>query len=124
MSTRFSLSMEMSRLTRDGTTESVSRDKTLKRERGQGNIHFLCSAAHEQDWQPYRLIHTLGICVIIHTCISSFSITINSSILVQTYRVYFLEDEGALSVAFFSRRQNQTFLLVDNLTLGYPSLPV
>ena len=21
--------------------------------RGQGNIHFPCSADHEQDWQPY-----------------------------------------------------------------------
>ena len=26
---------------------------TLRRERGQGNIHFPCSADHEQDWQPY-----------------------------------------------------------------------
>ena len=22
-------------------------------ERGQGNIHFPCSADHKQDWQPY-----------------------------------------------------------------------
>ena len=45
--------MEMSRLTRDGTAELVSRNQILRRERGQGNIHFLCSADHEQDWQPY-----------------------------------------------------------------------
>ena len=44
--------MEMSRLTRDGTTEPVSPDKILRRERGQGNIHFPCSADHEQDWHP------------------------------------------------------------------------
>ena len=25
----------------------------LRRERGQGNIDFFCSADHEQDWQPY-----------------------------------------------------------------------
>ena len=43
----------MGRLTRDGTTEPVSRDLILKRERGQGNIIFPCSADHEQDWQPY-----------------------------------------------------------------------
>ena len=44
----------MSRLVRDGTTaEPVSRDQILRRERGQGNIHFPCSADHEQDWQPY-----------------------------------------------------------------------
>ena len=51
--TGFSLSIEMSRLTRDGTAETVSRDQTLRRERGQGNIHFACSGDHEQDWQPY-----------------------------------------------------------------------
>ena len=47
----------MSRLTRDGTTtETVSRDQILRHEqRGQGNIHFPCSADHEQDWQPYAV---------------------------------------------------------------------
>ena len=43
----------MSRLTRDGTAEPVSRDQILRRERGQGNIYFPCLADHEQDWQPY-----------------------------------------------------------------------
>ena len=43
----------MSRLTWDGTAEPVSRDQILRRERGQGNIDFPCSADHEQDWQPY-----------------------------------------------------------------------
>ena len=33
--------------------EPVSRDQILRRERGQGNIHFPFSADHEQDWQPY-----------------------------------------------------------------------
>ena len=36
----------MSRLTRDRTAETVSRDQILRHERGQGNIN-------EQDWQPY-----------------------------------------------------------------------
>ena len=45
--------MEMSRLTRDGTAEPVSRDQILRHARGQGNVHFPCSADHEQDWQPY-----------------------------------------------------------------------
>ena len=52
VSTGFSLSMEMSRLTRDGTAEPVSRDQILRHTRGQGNINFPCSADHEQDWQP------------------------------------------------------------------------
>ena len=47
----------MSRLTRDGTAESVSRDQILRRERGQENIHFPCSVDHEQ---LTRLIHTLA----------------------------------------------------------------
>ena len=46
-------SMEMSRLTRDGAAEPVSRDQILRYERGQGNIHFSCSPDHVQDWQPY-----------------------------------------------------------------------
>ena len=40
-------------LTRDGTAHPVSRDQILRRERGQGNINFPCSADHEQDWQHY-----------------------------------------------------------------------
>ena len=51
---QISLSMEMNRLPRDGTAEPVSQDQILRRERGQGNIHFpCCSADHVQDWQPY-----------------------------------------------------------------------
>ena len=43
----------MSRLARDGTAEPVSRDQILRRQRGQGNINFPCSADHVQGWQPY-----------------------------------------------------------------------
>ena len=50
---QFSLSIEMSRLTQDGTTQPVSRDQKLRRERG--NINFPCLADHEQDWQPCPL---------------------------------------------------------------------
>ena len=52
----------MSRLTRDGTAEPVSRDQFLRRVRGQGNINFPCSADHEQDWQPYRVDPYSAIC--------------------------------------------------------------
>ena len=62
--TRFSLNMGMSRLTRDGTAEPVSRDQIIRRERGQGNIHFhfSCSADHEQHWQPYLVDPFLALC--------------------------------------------------------------
>ena len=55
----------MSRLTRDGMAEPVSRDQILRHARGQGNINFPCSADHEQDWQP-RLIYTLLYVMTIH----------------------------------------------------------
>ena len=68
MRTRFGLSMEMSRLTRDGTAETVLQDQIIRHERGQGNIDFPCSADHEQDWQPYPVDpYSFAICVTIHS---------------------------------------------------------
>ena len=52
----------MSRLTRDGTAEPVSRDQILRHARGQGNVHFPCSADYEQDWQPYPVDPYSAIC--------------------------------------------------------------
>ena len=52
----------MSRLTRDGTAEPISRDQILRHARGQGNINFPCSADHEQDWQPYPVDPYSAIC--------------------------------------------------------------
>ena len=53
-------SMGMSKLTRDGTAEPVSRDQILRRERGKRIIHFPCSAAdHEQDWQPCPVVRAI-----------------------------------------------------------------
>ena len=46
----------MTGLTRAGRAEPVSRDQILRRERGQGNIHFPSSADHEQDFQPYLVV--------------------------------------------------------------------
>ena len=52
----------MIRLTQDGTAEPVSRDQILRHVRGQGNIHFPCSADHEQDWQSYPVDPHAAIC--------------------------------------------------------------
>ena len=52
----------MSKLTRDGTTEPILRDPLLRREWGQENIMFPCSADHEQDWQPYPVDRYSDIC--------------------------------------------------------------
>ena len=40
----------------------VSRDQILRHARGQGNVHFPCSADHEQDWQPYPVDPYSAIC--------------------------------------------------------------
>ena len=45
----------MNRLTREWAAEPVSRDQFLRHVRGQGDIHFPCSADHEQDWHPYPI---------------------------------------------------------------------
>ena len=52
----------MSKLTRDGTAEPVSRDQILRHARRQGNIHFPCLAGHEQGWQPYPVDPYSAIC--------------------------------------------------------------
>ena len=58
----------MSRLTRDETAEPVSRDQILRRERGQLNAIFSCSADHEQDGQPYPVDpYSCYVCGHIHT---------------------------------------------------------
>ena len=62
----------MSRLTLDGTAEPVSRDQILEHVRGQGNIHFPCSADHEQNWQPYPVDPNSAICGDDHTYVHTY----------------------------------------------------
>ena len=83
----------MSRLTRDGTAEPVSRDQILRRERGQGNIHFFCSVDHEQDWQPYPVNpYSCYICVTIHCCYFDVKASHRDEIcqLIQVHIIYYL----------------------------------
>ena len=73
----------MSRLTRDGTAEPVSRDHILRHARGQGNFHFPCSADHEQDWQPYPVDPYSAICddhTYIHTTTKEWTDCVQSDI--------------------------------------------
>ena len=49
----------MSRLTRDGTAEPVSRDQILRHARGQGNIFFPVQLTTSRIGNHTRLIHTL-----------------------------------------------------------------
>ena len=58
---------------RDGQTRQI-----LRRERGQGNVHFPCSADHVQDWQPYPVDpYSYYMCVTIHS-ISSIQYSVFS----------------------------------------------
>ena len=91
----------MSRLTRDGTAGPVSRDQIPRRERGQGNINFPCSADHVQEWQPYPVDpHSPHSCYMrdhtyIHTYIHTTFIVI-SVIIVLSAREF-----SAASLALF-----------------------
>ena len=79
VSTRFSLSTENEQADAErDTAEPVSRDRILRRERGRGNIHFPCSADHEQDWQPYP-VDPYSCYMFDHTYIYTY---------MQTYKIY------------------------------------
>ena len=108
----------MSRLTRDGIAEPVSRDQILRREvRGQGNIDFPCSADHVQDWQPYPVDpyscymcdHNIGEkpTVIMYTYINRYGGTPESHLNVMTF--FSLTgscSEGLDVFIFFSKNKN------------------
>ena len=59
----------MSRLTRDGTAEPVSRDQILRHARGQRNIIFPVQLTTSRIGNLTRLIHTLLYVMTIHTYI-------------------------------------------------------
>ena len=59
----------MSRLTRDGTAEPVSRDQILRHARGQGNIIFSFQLTTSRIGNLTRLILTLLCVMTIHTYI-------------------------------------------------------
>ena len=59
----------MSRLTRDGTAEPVSRDQILRRARGQGNIIFSVQLTTSRIGNLIRFIHSLLYVMTIHTYI-------------------------------------------------------
>ena len=58
----------MSRLTRDGTAEPVSRDQILRHAREQGNFIFPVQLTTSRIGNLTRLIHTLLYVMTIHTC--------------------------------------------------------
>ena len=59
----------MSRLTRDGTAEPISRDQILRHARGQENIIFPVQLTTSRIGNLTRLIHTLLYVMAMHTYI-------------------------------------------------------
>ena len=63
----------MSRLTRDGTAEPISRDQILRHARGQGNIIFPVQLTTSRigylTWLIYTLLYVMTIHTYIHTYI-------------------------------------------------------
>ena len=104
----------MSRLTRDGTAEPVSRDQILRGERGQGNIHFSCSADHVQDWQPYPVDPC--VCVFSsHPFWTSSSLDVPAGVTQEEgHTGFFIHLPSAVRALIFVARRIQPFLsLVD-----------
>ena len=117
--------MEMSRLTRDGTAEPVSRDHILRREWGQGKKHFPCSADHEQDWQPYPVgPYALAVCND-HTYIPYIHTYIHACILCGTQsNIRSTQIHGIEEGVSFPRTKNQLKLLYySTLTLTIRRTP-
>ena len=67
----------MSRLTRDGTAEPVSRDQILRHARGQGNILSPVQLTTSRIGNLTRLIHTLLYVMTIHTYIHTSEVRIS-----------------------------------------------
>ena len=88
----------MSRLTRDGTAEPVSRDQILRHARGQGNVHFPCSADHEQDWQPYPVDPYSAICDD-HTYIHTYILRVNLPRVLYVQELAPLEEPHLVALA-------------------------
>ena len=73
----------MSRLTRDGTAEPVSRDQILRHARGQGNIIFSVQLTTSRIGNLTRLIHTLLYVMTIHTYIHTIPLVFGSAKMVD-----------------------------------------
>ena len=99
-------------MTRDGTAEPVSRDQILRHARGQGNVHFTCSADHEQDWQPYPVDPYSAICDD-HTYIYTYNIAEDPSSVPQT-----IQDTTVSSLTELKQRvPDQTELRISQIRI-------
>ena len=108
-------SMEMSKLTRDGTDEPVSRDQILRREREQRIIHFPCSAAdHGQDWQPCPVVKAIHTNIVLHT-----HTVVVTHIYIELYEYY---TTTAVNLHECSYKPIQTAVLYQYIYMYFPRI--
>ena len=111
----------MSRLTRDGTAEPVSRDQIFRHERGQGNIQFPCLADHVQDWQPDPVDPYS--CYMCDHSKSSTTININNNktLLTQTLTLVYREITITSFITLFGQRVGTLYYFtIGELSRVYP----
>ena len=91
------------------------RDQILRRERGQGNIHFPCSADHVQDWQPYPVDPCVCCVFSSHSFWTSSSLDVQAGVTQEEGHTGFLIHLlSAVRALIFLARRIQLFLsLVD-----------
>ena len=94
----------MSRLTRDGTAEPVSRDQILRHARGQGNTIFPVQLTTSRIGNLTRLIHTLLYVMTIHTYIHTYILSVSPSTssavnIIQYYTILYYTMFFILSVS-------------------------
>ena len=95
----------MSRLTRDGTAEPISRDQILRHARGQGNIIFPVQLTKSRIGNLTRLIHTLLYEVTIHTYIYPNSTFILNAIFPEDYIIVLMLNVAVVGGVFFTYKE-------------------
>ena len=104
----------MSRLTRDGTAEPVSRDQILRHARGQGNIIFPVQLTTSRIGNLTRLIHTLLYVMTIHTYIHTYIYVMAIHTYIHTMHQYSEDtlNSSCDSNTLLERKGQQQLLLV------------
>ena len=112
----------MSRLTRDGTAEPISRDQILRHARGQGNIIFPVQLTTSRIGNLTRLIYTLlyvmTIHTYIHTILGAWGKSFNNRMLSYKDTV---KRTGCESIEATVRTRSLWFMML--LLMGDYSLP-
>ena len=120
---QFSLSMEMSRLTRDGTVEPVSQDQIFRRKRGQEKFISSVQLTTTRTGNLTRLMHTLPICDD-HVCVCVLSSYLFWTSGLWTYQPRSHRKKVAQDFSTFLLRCLASFFSREGLCCSFPSSTV